>query len=113
MKQSVLIFCLSLSFANASFAENIRSVEGIGKFLGYFEENDEWSLHHTKNNAKREADDSALEKCSNIDGKPLVELASYTSSCQPQPRTNPDRPAPAGWHWFECTVKATLPCQLP
>ena len=102
MKRSVLIFCLSLSFVNPAFAENIRTVEGVGKYHGYFQVGDEWSLHYTKNTAKREADKQALEKCSKLEGKPLVDLASYTSTCKA------DIAARSYWHY--CTVTVLLDC---
>jgi hypothetical protein len=112
MKRSVLVFCLSLSFGNPAFAEKIRTVEGVGKDDGYFERDDEWSLHYTKNTAKREADAQALEKCSKLAGKPLVDLASYTSTCKVAPgygsKDSPEIAARSYWH--NCTVTVLLDC---
>ena len=115
MKRSVLIFCLSLSFVNPVFAEKIRTVEGIGKYHGYFQEGDEWSLHYTKNRAKKDADEEALEKCSNLQGKPLEDLASYTSTCKAAPNlTSEEPPIPAArWYWHYCTVTVLLDCVVP
>lgn len=114
MKRSVLVFLMSLSFAKFAFAENIRTVEGVGKHHGYFQAGDDWSLHFTKNSAKRFADEDAMEKCSNLDGQTQFELASYTSTCKPGPRLHPDdttEMAP-GWFWHYCTVTVETDCRV-
>jgi hypothetical protein len=112
MKRSVLVFCLSLSFVNPAFAEKIRTVEGVGKNSGYFLKDDEWSLHYTKTRAKKEADEQALEKCSQLGGKPLVDLASYTSTCKIDRglNTNDEENRVARSYWHYCTVTVSLDC---
>lgn len=94
------------------FAENIRTVEGIGKHHGYFQAGDDWSLHFTKNSAKRFADEDAMEKCSNLAGAPQFELASYSSTCKAAPRLADEDSAELtpGWYWHYCTVTVELDC---
>jgi hypothetical protein len=110
MKRSVLVFCLSLSFANPVFAEKIRTVEGVGKNNGYFQEGDEWHLHYTKNRAKKDADEEALEKCSQLKGKPLTDLASYTSTCKPERGFASEDGIASRYYWHYCTVTVLLDC---
>lgn len=114
MKRSVLTFCLSLSLGNPAFAEIIRTVEGVGQSHSYFKEGDEWYLHYTKLRAKAAADDDALEKCSKLQGKPQSELASYTSTCKPEPhlRVSEAHTSPTGWYWHYCTVMVSMDCVL-
>ena len=86
MKNSVAIALTALMIPLSAVANKIVTVKGQGTTTGYFEINDEWSLTHLKNVAKRDADKQAREKCAKFRGKPHFDLASYTSTCKPQPR---------------------------
>lgn len=107
MKNSVAITLTVLMLPLSAVANKIVTVKGQGTTTGYFEINDEWSLTHLKNVAKRDADKQAREKCSKLNGSPHLELASYTSTCKPQPRYS----TMAGY-WHNCTVTVLLDCEV-
>lgn len=107
MKNSDVIFSAALMLPLSTYANKIVTVRGQGESTGYFELKDDWSLSHLKSQGKRAADKEARAKCAKLSGKPLVELASYTSTCKPQPRYS----AMAGY-WHKCLVTVLLDCEI-
>ncbi|MFS4459094.1 hypothetical protein [Bdellovibrio sp. HCB2-146] len=107
MKNSVVIAFAILALPLSAVANKIVTVKGQGTTSGYFEINDEWSLTPLKNRAKKDADKEAQGKCAKLRGKPLLNLASYTSTCKPQPRF-----WTAAGYWHDCKVTVLLDCEI-
>lgn len=107
VKYSVIPTMFVFLFPHLVFANKIVTVRGQGSESGYFELKDDKSLSLIKWQAKRYADKDAKDKCVKLSGSPHWELASYTSTCKPQPRYS----AKAG-QWHRCTVTVVVDCLI-